>query len=273
VIPINVSEALQDPTLAESAQEWPGYEGKIWLDESEEAVVTGIASERVAERLATAPVRAKSNVKWRWIRNGLIVVLAGITALAIGLGLLAKKSADEALRQRDEKEIARKGEAEQKAEAEKQRDIAEKRMRIAQARQLAAQSNSFRESFPQRSLLLAAASIFRTLNTDGVTIPAAEQALIESLSVTGGVPVRGHEDSVSSVSFSADDRRLASGSYDNTVRIWDLELKKLCSEACEVAGRNLTCKEWQQFFTDEPYSPICTDLPFPKDCGKKAKAE
>jgi len=41
----------------------------------------------------------------------------------------------------------------------------------------------------------------------------------------------------------------------------------------ESAGRNLTCEEWQQFFIDEPYSPICADLPSPKDCGKKAEAE
>jgi hypothetical protein len=26
-------------------------------------------------------------------------------------------------------------------------------------------------------------------------------------------------------------------------------------------------------FGDELYSPICPDLPYPKDCGKKAKAQ
>ena len=43
------------------------------------------------------------------------------------------------------------------------------------------------------------------------------------------------------------------------------------SVALGPAGRNLTGEEWQQFFIDEPYSPICPDLPSPKDCGKKAK--
>jgi hypothetical protein len=38
---------------------------------------------------------------------------------------------------------------------------------------------------------------------------------------------------------------------------------------CKTAGRNLTCDEWQRYFVDELYSPICPDLPYPKDCGAK----
>ena len=60
VISINVGGALQDSTVGERAQEWLGYEGKIWLDESEEAVAKGIATEALIERLALAPKRAKS---------------------------------------------------------------------------------------------------------------------------------------------------------------------------------------------------------------------
>ena len=45
VIIINVDGALQDPALAQGAQEWLTYRDKIWLDESAEAASAGIAAQ------------------------------------------------------------------------------------------------------------------------------------------------------------------------------------------------------------------------------------
>jgi len=44
-----------------------GFQARIWLDVSQEAVENGIAGEALVDRLATAPTRFKSNVSLRWV--------------------------------------------------------------------------------------------------------------------------------------------------------------------------------------------------------------
>ena len=39
-------------------------------------------------------------------------------------------------------------------------------------------------------------------------------------------PIRGHTDSVSSIAFSPDGKRIVSGSFDCTVRVWDVARAK-----------------------------------------------
>lgn len=54
--------------------------------------------------------------------------------------------------------------------------------------------------------------------------------------VTSGAELnvlRGHEGDLDSVAFSADNRRISSGSADNTVRVWDAE----SGECLEITGR------------------------------------
>ena len=198
VIPVNVDGALQDVTLAESAQEWLGYQGKIWLDESEEAVSTGIASREVVERLSMAPVWRKSNVRWRWIRNGAIAALA---ALAIGLGITAK--------------IARDNER----EAIHQRQVAEEQARVAFSRQLAAEATNLLHGRLDTALLLSVESlnVKETVEAQKVMVASLIQSphLITFLSVDG--------DSSSLVAFSPDGKILASGGGESAlIHLWDI---------------------------------------------------
>ena len=194
VIPINVGGALQDPALAESAQEWLGYEGKIWLDESEETVTTGIASSPVVERLVTAPARARSNVKWRWFRSGAIVVLA---ALAIGLGIAAKIARDnarEAIRQRN----------------------------IAVAGRLAAESRFEVDKNFDKSLLLASLGVRKQETWD------TKSTLISGVLANPHLEafLHGHRGRIERVIFSPDSKILASRDEFGKVILWDVSKHK-----------------------------------------------
>jgi WD40 repeat protein len=101
VISISVGGALQDPQVGAVVQDWLGFRDRIWLDESEQAVEYGIASEAVLERLATAPAQRRSNVTWRWVVRGVAASLMGLTIGAGYAAWRAKLNADEANRQKE----------------------------------------------------------------------------------------------------------------------------------------------------------------------------
>jgi WD40 repeat protein len=52
---------------------------------------------------------------------------------------------------------------------------------------------------------------------------------------------------------------LVSGSWDRTVRLWDISLDSWHDHACTLANRNLDAAEVTQYFRDRPYSPACAD--------------
>jgi WD40 repeat protein len=75
------------------------------------------------------------------------------------------------------------------------------------------------------------------------------------------IVLRDHEDSVTSVAFGPGGDWLATGSLDDTARLWRTRLDDLKSLACHMAGRNLTQDEWEQHFRQKDYERTCTDLP------------
>jgi WD40 repeat protein len=227
VIPINIDGALQDPALKASAQKWLAYEGKTWLDETDEAVTAGIASERVVQRLATAPTRFKSNTKWLLVKGVTATILV---ALAFGLGIAtyeAIRARDEAILERDQKEVARAGEAKQKvkaeqnaAEAKKQKGVAEVRAYQSEFRGLMGAARAFGKQRSELSLLLfaEAADIRQTAGlNDHDTLRAFHDYLATT---TARLVHRKHLAPITHAEFSPDGKHFVTSSYDRTAIIW-----------------------------------------------------
>ncbi len=74
--------------------------------------------------------------------------------------------------------------------------------------------------------------------------------------------LRGRENSVYSVAFSPDSHILASGSQDQTIRLWIARTNHLAAMVCKQVTRNLTLNEWRRFVGEEiPYERTCENLP------------
>ena len=63
-----------------------------------------------------------------------------------------------------------------------------------------------------------------------------------------GQPLRGHDGKpVNSVAFSSDGKWLASGGDDHIIVLWDVDLTSWQVRACQIANRNLSLEEYDQY--------------------------
>jgi WD40 repeat protein len=85
------------------------------------------------------------------------------------------------------------------------------------------------------------------------------------------IALRGHESRVTALTFSPDSEMLVSSDSNGSIRLWpmdaitdrasasDLQLPAALELACRTAGRNLTEREWAEYFPGEAYRPTCPD--------------
>jgi WD40 repeat protein len=76
-----------------------------------------------------------------------------------------------------------------------------------------------------------------------------------------GDPLSGADGSVTGLAFSPDTSQLFSGSSEGTILLWNLAVWK--EIGCDLAQRNFTQNEWEQFFPAEEYRLTCEGIPTP----------
>ena len=85
--------------------------------------------------------------------------------------------------------------------------------------------------FPLQSMLLAIEALNVTSAAGESRVAAAEESLRAALKDRNGIPLAGHEASVQALAFSPDGRWLATGSEDQTIRLWDMLAEDPAAEA------------------------------------------
>jgi WD40 repeat protein len=85
--------------------------------------------------------------------------------------------------------------------------------------------------------------------------------------LTGGEIARiPHKDTVNDISFSPDRKTLATASL-KVIQFWDvakipvIDRDTLVASACARMFQNFDLAQWNSFFGDEPYRPLCDNLP------------
>lgn len=75
--------------------------------------------------------------------------------------------------------------------------------------------------------------------------------------------LRDPDGDVTSVDISPTGRRVALLHSDDTVTLRSWDAATMLTDACEMAGRNLSCSEWRQFMPDQAYRKTCPAYPAP----------
>ena len=191
-------------------------------------------AERQRELAAAQRLVAEQRKRTR-LAIGFSLVALLLAVLAVWQWRAARQQAQIAAEQRNQAEHNRDLAQRRSVEANLKRKEAERQARLTTAQRLAAQAQALGEQYPQRRILLAVEAMKAT-SGDGDHIPAAEEALREALAATSGYGLPGHEGSITSVAISADSHWLVTGSTDQTARLWDLTASDPATSSTVLRG-------------------------------------
>ena len=92
IIPIFIGEVLRNSELMGTVREWLPYEGNIWIEEQLEAVIRGVPTDAVVQRLATGPRFRKSVQRFRVGVIAVCLLLASMVSFLIQLDISRRDS-------------------------------------------------------------------------------------------------------------------------------------------------------------------------------------
>lgn len=237
IVPISIGGALQDPELAASVAPWLPFQGTIWIDDTQQAADSGLASAHVVDRLVLVPRRVRSNVKWRWLVRG---VGAALLLLAVGMGVAAKVASDNEKRARAElmRSVSMRAAGEAQAMVAGLRAGGHERALQQLLAAHAIGSAPVEVAGAMLSLVVELAREEKLVGTGAVLRAAAFSPLEGAATfVTGGAggrvqrwdartlqpiggPLPGPRSEVFAVAFSPDGQRIAAGDLDGRLWLW-----------------------------------------------------
>lgn len=194
--------------LAAIAASWFGWQSKQNADLAATRGAEAIANQNIA---ATRAAEAQANANLAATREMEAELNANLAATrAAEAQVNANLAATRAVEAQNNADLA----AAQEAKAQQQ-------ARIALAGQLAAQSQAAPIEKPLLSLILAIEAL-NVLKPGDPHVSAPEQALRDALQKPIGHLLYGHQAAIRVSALSSDGRWFATGSDDNTVRLWSL---------------------------------------------------
>ena len=237
IIIINVGGALQDARLAQATQAWLDHQDRIWIDESEEALLRGIVSESVVARLVTTPRHARANTRWRALIVAVALTLLTLTGVASRAAWIATRNAAETLRESRlvEEESRRVRGVNLLSASQAEGDPGRASLLLAEfagadmvvpAEALAWAVELSQQTVPAAVLRHDANVVSAVFDPSGSRVLTAAGSTVFLWSRDGrGDPrkLQGHEHTVNSAEFDPSGNRIVSASDDWTARIWSSE--------------------------------------------------